>query len=294
MSALLLVAHGSADPRAAAMTRLLARAVRRRHRHEVRVAFLDHAGPRPGEVLFDLAARGHDAVTVVPLLLTSAYHGRVDLPVAIAAARADGLDLQVTLTDVLGPDPLLLAGLRRRLRQAVPDFDGLVLVAAGTRDPLARSTVDDAAAELGAFFGVPARAAFGSASPVTGAVAVEALRADGCRRIAVASYFLARGKLYDVATNAAVGAGALAPAAQPLGDAPELAALVLARAAADRLVLGPVLKGMAGLRRAQTTAGGVAAPSGYNTGIRTNRRLAGPPLGLRLGSAPLSKQALVE
>jgi sirohydrochlorin ferrochelatase len=236
--ALLLVAHGSSDPRAAAMTRSLARAVRRLdHDADVSVAFLDHAGPRPGEVLFELAARGHRAVTVVPLLLTSAYHGRVDVPGAIQAARADGLAIDVTLTDVLGPDPRLLAGVRCRLESAVRRFDGLVLVAAGTRDPLARSTVDDAATDLGAFYGVRARAAFGSASPVTGAVAVEALKAQGCRRIAVASYFLATGKLYDVATASALGAGALAPAAPPLGDAPELAALVLARATAGELAL---------------------------------------------------------
>jgi sirohydrochlorin ferrochelatase len=166
----------------------------------------------------------------VPLLLTAAYHGRVDLPAAIASAQANGLDIEVALTDVLGPDPLLLAGLRRRLAQAVTRFDGVVLAAAGTRDPVARSTVDAVAGDLAAFSGVPARAAFGSASPVTGAVAVEALRAAGCRRIAVASYFLACGKLYDTVTASAIGAGALAPPAQPLGDAPELAQLIVARA----------------------------------------------------------------
>jgi sirohydrochlorin ferrochelatase len=234
VSAILLVAHGSADPRAAATIRSLARAVRRLYQGEVRAAFLDHAGPRPGEALFELAARGHRAVTVVPLLLTSAYHGRVDVPAAIADAPAS---LDVTLADVLGPDPLVLAGVRHRLHQAVAGFDGLVLVAAGTRDPVARSTVDDAAADLGAFYRVPARAAFGSASPVTGAVAVEALRSAGCRRIAVASYFLACGKLYDAVTASAIGAGALAPAARPLGDVVELAQLVLVRAAADQLTL---------------------------------------------------------
>jgi len=234
VSAILLVAHGSSDPRAAAMTRSLAKAVRHLHHGEVRTAFLDHAGPRPSQVLLDLASRGHRAVTVVPLLLTSAYHGRIDIPAAIAAARSA---VDVTVTDVLGPHPLLLAGVRRRLHQAVPDFDGLVLVAAGTRDPAARSTVDDAAADLGAFYRVPARAAFGSASPVTGAVAVEALRAAGCRRIAVASYFLACGRLYDAVTASAIGAGALAPAARPLGDVAELAQLVLARATADQLAI---------------------------------------------------------
>jgi sirohydrochlorin ferrochelatase len=237
VSAILLVAHGSSDPRAAAMTRSLAKAVRRLHAGVVRTAFLDHAGPRPSRVLFDLAARGHRAVTVVPLLLTSAYHGRVDVPAAIAEARAGGLAIDVTVADVLGPDPLLLAGVRRRLHEAVPDFEGIVLVAAGTRDPAARSTVDDAAADLAHFYGVPARAAFGSASPATGAVAVDALRAAGCRRIAVASYFLACGKLYDAVTASAIGAGALTPAARPLGDVAELAQLVLARAATDLLAM---------------------------------------------------------
>jgi sirohydrochlorin ferrochelatase len=238
VSALLLVAHGSADPRAAAMTRALARAVRRRRPGvEVRVAFLDHTGPRPGSALFELSARGHRAVTVVPLLLTAAYHGRIDLPAAIAAAQADGPGIEVVLTDVLGPDPLLLAGLRHRLAQAVTRFDGLVLVAAGTRDPAARSTVDAVADDLAEISGVPARAAFGSASAVTGAVAVEALRAAGCRRVAVASYFLACGKLYDAVTASAIGAGALAPAAQPLGDVPELAELILARATLHQLTV---------------------------------------------------------
>src|SRR5882724_9074582 len=51
---------------------------------------------------------------------------------------------------------------------------------------------------------------------------------------------------------------------------------------------------MAGLRRAQTTTGRVAVPPGYNTGIRTKRRLAGSSFGLRLASTPLLKQALDE
>jgi hypothetical protein len=49
---------------------------------------------------------------------------------------------------------------------------------------------------------------------------------------------------------------------------------------------------MTGLRRTQTTTGGVADSPRYNTGIGTNPRLAGSPPGPRLGSAPLSKQAL--
>ena len=233
MTAVLLVAHGSSDPRAAASTRALARAVAaQRPGLDVRTSFLDHAGPRPDAVLFDMQRLGHRSAVVVPLLLTSAFHGRVDLPGVIERAVDGGLRLRVQVTDVLGPvggvvPPLLVAALRRQLPAA--DADGVVMIAAGTRDDLARHTVDLAAAELGQSLGLPCRAAFASGSPVTGAVAVSALRSQGCSRIAISSYFLAPGKLHEVAIASAVSAGALEPAAPPLGRALDLARLVVAR-----------------------------------------------------------------
>ena len=232
MSPLLLVAHGSADPRAAAANRALARAVRARHRGPVRVAFLDHAGPRPDAAVRALAAEGWSGVTVVPLLLTAAYHARVDLPAVLDRVGA-GLDIRVA--DVLGPvgglvPAGLLGALRRRL---VFPFDAVVLAAAGTRDRAALSTVEHAARALGARLGVPCRPAYASASAPTGGEAVRALRAAGARRVAVASYFLAPGRLYDAVATSARDAGAVA-VAEPLGDAPDLARVVLARAAAAR------------------------------------------------------------
>ncbi|UWP83794.1 sirohydrochlorin chelatase [Dactylosporangium fulvum] len=236
-SAVLLVAHGSSDPRAAATTRALARAVAaQRPGLDVRSAFLDHAGPRPDEVLFAFSRSGHRSAVVVPLLLTAAYHGRVDLPAVLDRARSDGLRLDVSVTDVLGPvagavSPLLLASLRRALPAGL-QHDGIALVAAGTRDDLARHTVDQAASALGATLGVPCQAGFASGSPVTGAVAVSRLREAGCSRIAIASYFLAPGRLHDMAVSSALSAGALAPAAPPLGSNLDLARLVVARIAA--------------------------------------------------------------
>jgi sirohydrochlorin ferrochelatase len=233
MTAVLLVAHGSSDPRAAASTRALARAVAaQRPGLDVRTSYLDHAGPRPDRVLLDMQRLGHRAAVVVPLLLTSAFHGRVDLPGVIDRAYDHGLTMRVQVTDVLGPvggvvAPLLVAALRRQLPAV--SADGVVMVAAGTRDDLARHTVDVAAAELGQALGLPCRAAFASGSPVTGAVAVAALRAQGCSRIAVSSYFLATGKLHEIAVDSAVSAGALTPAAPPLGRALDLARLVVAR-----------------------------------------------------------------
>ncbi|MFI5906818.1 sirohydrochlorin chelatase [Dactylosporangium sp. NPDC051541] len=230
MTAVLLVAHGSSDPRAAAATRALTRAVAaQRPGLDVRCAFLDHAGPRPGEQLFAFAALGHRRAMVVPLLLTNAFHGRFDLPGVLRQARAEGLDLDVTTTAVLGAGApaLLLSALRRLLPPA--GYDGIVLAAAGTRDDLARHSVDTAAAALGAALGVPCTPGYASASPITGAAAVATLRARGCRRIAVSSYFLAPGKLHDIVIDSAVRAGALRPVAEPLCAHVDIARLVMAR-----------------------------------------------------------------
>ncbi|WP_407664351.1 sirohydrochlorin chelatase [Micromonospora parastrephiae] len=230
-----LVAHGSRDPRAAEATRALARAVSAaRPGVEVWPSWLDHTEPGPTEVLRGLAVAGHRRAVLVPLLLTAAYHRRVDIPAAVAAATQSGPPLAVRVADVLGPsdgtvDPALLAGLRRRLDEVCPGrFDALVLAAAGTRDARARGSVGRVADALGVEFGVPSRVSYASAAPPETGVAVSRLRAAGARRVAVVGYFLAPGLFHDAVAEAARAAGAVAVSA-PLTDAPELADLVLRR-----------------------------------------------------------------
>ncbi|MGR6321899.1 CbiX/SirB N-terminal domain-containing protein [Micromonospora soli] len=230
-----LVAHGSRDPRAAEATRALTRAVAAaRPGTPVLPSWLDHTEPGPAAVLRDLAAAGRDRAVLVPLLLTAAYHRRVDIPAAVAAARGAGAPIEVRVTDVLGPadgvvDAGLLAGLRRRLAEAEPGgYDGLVLAAAGTRDPRARGSVGRVAAVLGAELGVRCRVSYASAAPPGAGVAVAKLRAGGARRVAVVAYFLAPGLFHDGVVAGAAEAGAVA-VADPLTDLPELAELVLRR-----------------------------------------------------------------
>lgn len=227
-SAVVLVAHGSRDPRAGESTEALARAVRRgRPEWLVRATYLDHAGPRPLDVL---AALGRRRAVLVPLLLTSAYHGRVDLPAVVAEAA--GLPVDVALADVLGfgTPRLLLDALVRRLPEPA-GFDAVVLASAGTRDAAARKTVEFAAAALGARLGVPAAVSYSSGVGPRSGDAVRDLQAGGARRVAMAGYFLAPGLLYDMAVASALEAGAVA-IAEPLGDAPELVSLISARVAA--------------------------------------------------------------
>lgn len=235
--AAVLVAHGSRDPRAAEHTEALTRAVAAAYPEwTVRASYLDHAGPRPLDVLEELAAAGHRRAVLVPLLLTAAYHGKVDVPAVIRAADEARLPIEVSLAEVLGPvppvtvapvpaavPPLLIDGLIRRL--PTTDLDAVVLAAAGTRDAAARRTVEDAAAALGARLGLPCTVAYASAAAPTAAEAVAALAAP---RVGVAAYFLAPGLLYDNAVASARSAGAVA-VAPPLGDAPEMVELVAAR-----------------------------------------------------------------
>jgi sirohydrochlorin ferrochelatase len=219
-----LVAHGSRDPRAAVATAALARAVGRAHPSwVVRPAFLDHAGPRPLDVLASLPVRH---AVVAPLLLTSAYHGRVDIPAVVAEAAS--LPLSVALAPVLGAT--VSAHLVEALVRRLPDteLDAVVLAAAGTRSAAARSTVEDAANALSARLRLPCTVAYASAAPPSAGEAVERLRAAGARRVGVAAYFLAPGLLYDNAVRSALGAGAVT-VAPPLGDAPDLVRLVAAR-----------------------------------------------------------------
>ncbi len=76
-----LLAHGSPDPRSSACVRAAASAVAARTGLDVVAAFLDHDEPSRGG-----AVGGHDGdVVVLPLLLSSGFHARVDVPEAGAA-----------------------------------------------------------------------------------------------------------------------------------------------------------------------------------------------------------------
>jgi len=167
----------------------------------------------------------------------------VDLPAELARAAADGTGPAVDLAGVLGPaaDPgldepvlrLLVAGLGRRLGEVLPAGsapDALVLAAAGSTDTTALRTVDRVAAALSAHCGVPCRAGYAGGAGPSVPAAVAALAGHGARRVAVASYFLAPGRLHDRVVAQAAGAGA-GPVAPALAAAPEVVDAVLVRAA---------------------------------------------------------------
>lgn len=242
--ALVALAHGSKDPRSAETVRALCDQVRSlRPDLRVEVAFLDHCEPSPEQLFDRLVAEGYEEIVLVPLLLTAAYHARIDVPGVVREAAERHPDLRLNVAEVLGDD-VLLDVLDRRLRTALRanrarEIDALVLAAAGSSDARANASVSRLARLWGARHRLPAVAAFASAAPPASGEAVRRFRAEGRRHVAVGSYFIAPGFLPDRAEELALEAGAIA-VGEPLGADPEVAWLVLTRYTVAAVELVPL------------------------------------------------------
>lgn len=225
---------------------------------DVRLAYIELVDP---SVPTALGAIPPDrAAVVVPLLLSSGYHDRVDLPAAIRAVRPG-----TAHAAVLGPDPLLAVALADRLEEAGwRPGDAVVLAGAGSSDPDAVRSVHDQATLLstellrrggactppgaarvqpgsaapgartpaagaGSGGGVAVTVGFGSAAEPGVAAAVAAARVTGAERVAIAPYLLAPGFFAD----RLAGAGADLVAA-PLGAHPAVVDLLLLRVRSTR------------------------------------------------------------
>jgi sirohydrochlorin ferrochelatase len=240
--ALIALAHGSRDPRSARTVREIV-ATTKQMRPDLRIepAFLDHARPSLDTVVDRLVAKGEREIVVVPLLLTSAFHARVDVPQAVeaAASRHDGL--AVRTAEVIGTDASLLSVLDERLRAAlrtarVRELDALVLASAGSSDARANAVVARLARLWGARHHLPTSVAFASASPPSTGEAIREWRRQGRRHVAVGSLFIAPGLLPDRAAELALEAGAVA-VSEPLGAHAEVARILLARYSVGALQL---------------------------------------------------------
>ena len=163
--ALVALAHGSRDPRSAQTIKALVdevrahapRPARRAGVPRARQAVLRHRSSTGS------SRPGYDEIVVVPLLLTEAYHAKVDVPDGDRRGhRAPRRTCEIRATDVLGLEPVFLEVLDRRLRDALSDarvreLDALVLAAAGSSDQLANQAVARLARLWGAKHKLPDR-----------------------------------------------------------------------------------------------------------------------------------------
>lgn len=230
---LVAVAHGSRDPRSAATVRALADAVRiQAPGLTVRESFLDLSEPRVTDVLRGLYADGHRSAVVVPLLLGSAFHARVDLPALIAEVAGECPGFRIRTSDVLGTDPALEAVALDRIAATRHHDAGILLSAVGSSSPEANAVVAAQAARWEERLGLPVSEAFASAAQPDIPAAAARLRTRGARRLVVASWFLAPGLLPDRIAALAREADPEAFIAEPLAADPRVADAVIGRYAA--------------------------------------------------------------
>ncbi|QJT06837.1 sirohydrochlorin chelatase [Streptomyces asoensis] len=227
--ALVVVAHGSRDPRALSTVRTLLDRVReQRPGLPVHLGHIELNEPLLTDTLADLDAQGTTDAVLVPLLLARGYHVKRDIPEMAAKAR-----VHTRVAAPLGPHPFLVetlytrlveAGWRTDLTQEERRTSAVVLAAAGSRDPDSALDTRRTARLLARRLGVPVVPAYASTATPTVPTAVRALAARGRDRVAVASYFTAPGRF---ATESAQAAPWIASA--PLGTHPAMASLLLHR-----------------------------------------------------------------
>jgi sirohydrochlorin ferrochelatase len=223
---IVLLAHGSPDPRHAAGVEALAARVRERAPgRPVHTAYLDHHSPTPVDVAGTLSG----PAVVVPALVTPAYHAAVDVPEAVAemGARAGWA---VDAAPPLGPHPLLLDAVEELLAgNGVVARQGtaVILYAAGSSDSAAVATISQTLREA-------PREGWGpwSVAALDGGTTVEqVLRSlpDEVERTVAVSFMVAEGVLRDRMAQRCGRAGVImVPGA--LAHTEAMARLVLERA----------------------------------------------------------------
>lgn len=218
-STLLLVAHGSRDPRFAdTARRVRAATARRLPGVDVRLSFLDLNSPLVGDAL----TRVDGPCVVVPLLLAPGYHSEVDLPGIIAEA---GTTASVITTGVVGRTSLTGALADRLTEAGLADDDGIIVTAVGSSNPTAELVVRRRAVELSTRLHRPVDVVFATGLGVGDIrlrTAIRRLRNAGARRMAVSPYFLSAGLLTERVEQALDRIAPGSVVAGPIGTHPAL------------------------------------------------------------------------
>ncbi|GAA3283431.1 sirohydrochlorin chelatase [Paenarthrobacter aurescens] len=220
---LIACAHGTRNAEGqAAIRRVMAEIEALRPGLRVVEAYVDVQEPELGGVVEGLP-EGTPAV-VVPLLLSTGFHIKVDVPKAIKPRP------EVVAARPLGPDPRLAELLATHLRAAgLQENDGVLLAAAGSSLPDGSVDSEEQARLLAELLPNKVRVAYGASAQPTVPDGVASLRAElaedgGTGRVFIASYLLATGYFHDQ----------LGKAGADIVAAPLLPSKVLAEIALER------------------------------------------------------------
>ena len=242
--ALLLIAHGTRDPRGATEMDALVAQLRARHDAPVAHAWLeDFAAPDPVTAADGLVAEGAGAIVTVPFLVLGAGHAKTDVPEGVVAIRHAHPGVALAHTRVLGLHPALFALARTRVEAAraaawgdapPADDEALLVTGAGSSDPDANGDLAKAARFLAETTGHRwAEIAYAGVTWPTADTALRRLSQAGARRVVRFSWSLLTGLLEQRvdrwAAAVADGTGLEIIDAGRFGPAPAVAEGVLDR-----------------------------------------------------------------
>ncbi|AOY70156.1 cobalamin biosynthesis protein CbiX [Arthrobacter sp. ZXY-2] len=187
-------AHGTRNAEGqAAIRKVMAEIEDLRPGLQVLEAYVDVQDPELSGVVEGLPEG--TAAVVVPLLLSTGFHIKVDVPKAIKSRP------EVVAARPLGPDPRLAELLAKHLRAAgLQDRDGVLLAAAGSSLPDGSVDSEEQARLLAELLPNKVRVAYGASAEPNVPDGVASLRAELAQdggRVFIASYLLATGYFHD-------------------------------------------------------------------------------------------------
>jgi sirohydrochlorin cobaltochelatase len=201
--ALLIVGHGSRDPRGAREFHDLVGLVRARNPSlTVEGGFIELSRPPVSECVGRLAYRGARTVAAVPLMLLAAGHAKDDIPATLVREKVSHPKMSFSYGRALGIRPELLELVDERIsavvREVEKDETAILIVGRGSSDPDANSDLSKIARLF--YEGRPypiVESAYVSMTPPDVANGLDRCLKLGAKRIVVFSYFLFTGVLEE-------------------------------------------------------------------------------------------------
>ena len=201
--ALLIVGHGSRDPRGALEFHELVGLVRRRNASLlVEGGFIELSRPPISECVDRLAKSGARNVAAVPLMLLAAGHAKDDIPATLVREKMSHPAMTFSYGRALGIRPELLELMDERVSAVVAEEEkgetAVLVVGRGSSDPDANSDLFKITRLF--YEGRPypiVEGAFVSMTPPGVADALDRCRRLGAKRVVVFSYFLFTGVLEE-------------------------------------------------------------------------------------------------
>jgi sirohydrochlorin cobaltochelatase len=201
--ALLVVGHGSRDPRGAREFHDLVDLVRRRNPSlAVEGGFIELSRPPISECVDRLAGSSAKNVAAVPLMLLAAGHAKDDIPAILVREKMNHPGMSFRYGRALGIRPELLELMDERISAVVSvrekEDTAVLVVGRGSSDPDANSDLAKMARLFYEGRPYPAvESAYVSMTPPDVATALDRCRKLGAKRIVVFSYFLFTGILEE-------------------------------------------------------------------------------------------------